>query len=124
VPSARDPEAIYRIFGRRLRELRDGRGIAQEELATLSGLTRSSIANIENGKQRVLLHQLVQFAEALHTNVGELIPIMASGPSEPAPVKVVDAEAHDEKIAYLARVRSLMPSNLDQEQINGHEDKS
>lgn len=123
MPSARDPEAIYRMFGRRLRELRDERGIAQEELATFSGLTRSSIANIENGKQRVLLHQLVLFAEALHTNVGALIPTANTGPSEPAPVKVVDAEAQDEKALYLNKVRSLMTSTLEQEPTS-HEDKS
>jgi transcriptional regulator with XRE-family HTH domain len=74
VPSARDPEALYRVFGRRLRDLREKRHVPQQELATLSGLNRSSIANIESGKQRVLLHQVLQFAEALRVTVGELVP--------------------------------------------------
>jgi transcriptional regulator with XRE-family HTH domain len=99
------------------------KGIAQEELATFSGLTRSSIANIENGKQRVLLHQLVQFAEALRTNVEALIPTANNGPADPAPLKVVDAEAQDEKSTYLEKVRRLMTSNSDQEQTTSHENE-
>jgi transcriptional regulator with XRE-family HTH domain len=74
VPSARDPESVYRFFGRRLRDLREERRVPQQELATLSGLTRGSIANIESGRQRVLLHQLLHFAEALGVEVSDLVP--------------------------------------------------
>lgn len=74
VPSARDPEAIYRVFGRKLREIRVSKRIPQQELATLSGLTRASVANIESGRQRVLLHQAVQFAEALKVDLAEIVP--------------------------------------------------
>jgi hypothetical protein len=38
-------------------------------------------------------------------------------------VKVVDAEAQDEKAVYLEKVRSLMTSTLEQEPTS-HEDKS
>jgi transcriptional regulator with XRE-family HTH domain len=75
VPSARKPEAIYVIFGRRLRELREKNRLPQEELAAFSGLTRSSIANIENGKQRVMLHQLIKFAEVLRVDLDALVPV-------------------------------------------------
>jgi len=74
VPSARDPEAIYRVFGRKLREVRLSKRIPQQELATLSGLTRASVTNIESGRQRVLLHQAVQFAEALGVDLAEIVP--------------------------------------------------
>ena len=105
VPSAREPEAIYRVFGRKLRELRDKKGIPQEELATLSGLTRSSIANIENGKQRVMLHHLVRFAEALRVDVGSLVPAL----------KIVEAEAQDKKSAYLEQIRRLAAAQPEQD---------
>ena len=118
MPSARDPEAIYRVFGRRLRELRDRRNLPQEELATLSGLTRSSIANIENGKQRVLLHQLVQFAEALQVDLGALIPT-----ADTAPLKMADEEARDSKTAYLEKLRSFLVVNSAAEQMSSHEEK-
>ena len=74
VPSAESPESVYLVFGRRLRKLRDQRRMAQHELALLSGLTRASIANIESGRQRVLLHQILQFAGALQVEISDLVP--------------------------------------------------
>lgn len=73
VPSANEPEAIYRIFGRRLREFRDQQQVSQDELAAFSNLTRSSIANIESGKQRVFLHQVLQFADRLKVSLEALV---------------------------------------------------
>lgn len=100
VPSARKPEAIYAAFGRRLREIREENGLPQEELATLSGLTRSSIANIENGKQRVMLHQLIKFAEALRTNVSALMPERSE-----------EAGIQEAKQQYLDQLKVLATTN-------------
>jgi transcriptional regulator with XRE-family HTH domain len=96
VPSARKPEAIYVIFGRRLRELREKNRLPQEELAAFSGLTRSSIANIENGKQRVMLHQLIKFAEALRVDLDALVP-----------VKLQESGMQEAKQDYLDHLRIL-----------------
>jgi transcriptional regulator with XRE-family HTH domain len=101
VPSARDPEVLYRVFGRRLRDLRERKGMPQQELAALSRLTRSSIANIESGKQRVLLHQVLQFAEALHVTVPELMPS-----TEDLPL-LRTTEVGSEKHAYLEKLRKM-----------------
>jgi transcriptional regulator with XRE-family HTH domain len=78
VPSARDPESIYSTFGRRLRELREQQSISQLELAEMSGLTRASIANVESGRQRVLLHQVLRFAQALQVDLNTLVPQASS----------------------------------------------
>jgi transcriptional regulator with XRE-family HTH domain len=112
VPSARDPEAIYRLFGRRLRELRESRHLPQQELATLSGLTRASIANIESGRQRVLLHQILQFAEALRVDLDALVPRI----SEPAQLN--DLGTHTSMVNYLQRLRGLSVGIIGEEQIS------
>jgi transcriptional regulator with XRE-family HTH domain len=109
VPSARDPEALYRVFGRRLRELRELKHVPQQELATLSGLNRSSIANIESGKQRVLLHQVLQFAEALHVTVGELVPSPTDLP------QILTTETRIERDAYLKKLRGMASGRNDEE---------
>jgi transcriptional regulator with XRE-family HTH domain len=101
VPSAREPEAVYRILGRRLRELREQKDIPQEELATFAGLTRSSIANIESGKQRVFVHQLLQFAARLKVGLNELLPEREFAPES------VQAESKQDRTAFLERVKSL-----------------
>lgn len=52
------------LFGARIQQLRDALGLTQEELRKKVGLTRTSIANIEAGRQRVLLHDVDRFAKA------------------------------------------------------------
>lgn len=67
-------DSLYRLFGDRVRELREKKSVTQEELARRVDLSRTSITNIEKGRQRVLLHQAVDIAYALDANVRELMP--------------------------------------------------
>ncbi len=67
-------EPLYRLFGNRVRELREEKNVTQEELARRVDLSRTSITNIEKGRQRVLLHQMVEIASALDTSPKDLMP--------------------------------------------------
>jgi transcriptional regulator with XRE-family HTH domain len=73
---------LYRVFGSRLRALREEKSVTQEELARRVDLSRTSITNIEKGRQRIMLHQVVELAEALKTDVGALIPTTPPAESE------------------------------------------
>lgn len=87
-------DRIYRIFGSRLRELRDEKGVTQEQLAKRVDLSRTSITNIEKGRQRVMLHQLVELAEALESDVSDLMPLRKTDgdkPLRPDVAAVIDA---------------------------------
>jgi transcriptional regulator with XRE-family HTH domain len=64
---------LYRVFGSRLRALREEKSVTQEELARRVELSRTSITNIEKGRQRIMLHQVVELAEALDADLGALI---------------------------------------------------
>lgn len=55
-------ERCYQRLGERIRHLRQIARMTQETLAQKVGLTRTSIVNIENGRQRVMLHDIVTFA--------------------------------------------------------------
>lgn len=66
-------EPIYERLGHRLQGLRVVNGITQEEMAVRVGLVRTSIANIEAGRQRILLHQLYDFAAALKVRPDRLL---------------------------------------------------
>ncbi len=74
VPTLDAPEAVYSLVGARLAELREERGVSQGELGTFAGLTRASVANIEKGRQRVLIHQLYLFADYLRISLDDLLP--------------------------------------------------
>jgi transcriptional regulator with XRE-family HTH domain len=69
-------EPFYRELGRTIREIRTKKRLTQAKLGELLDpqVTRASIANIENGSQRVLAHTLSQFAYHLDTPVQDLLP--------------------------------------------------
>ena len=58
-------DRVHERFGRNVRVLRLRRGFTQDQLAATVGLARTSIANIEQGRQQVLLHHAWAIARAL-----------------------------------------------------------
>lgn len=64
---------IYVLFGKRVRELRKARQLTQQELAELTGLSRSYIGEIEIGKRNVSLKNIEIIAKALQTDVPSLL---------------------------------------------------
>lgn len=65
MPATKLVEPVYRQFGAKVESMRAVLMIRQEDLAKKVKLTRASIANIEAGKQRILLADVEKFAEAL-----------------------------------------------------------
>lgn len=78
-------DRFYAVVGSRVRSVRTDRGMSQAALARQIGFTRSSVANLEAGRQRIALHLLVQIARALDNEPGALIP-------EVAPASAMDDE--------------------------------
>lgn len=70
-------KAFYRAFGLMLSELRRKKRISQEMLAEELGLSRTSITNIEKGRQPLQLYSLYVIARLLGTDVKELLPSAA-----------------------------------------------
>jgi transcriptional regulator with XRE-family HTH domain len=67
-------KTFYSEVGRRIRTERERRGMTQHALASHVSLTRTSLTNIETGKQRFLLHTLIALAAALQISPAALIP--------------------------------------------------
>ena len=55
-------EPVYALLGLKVAYLRTGRGWTQAELAAAIGLSRTSVVNIEAGRQRILLHDVEKLA--------------------------------------------------------------
>jgi transcriptional regulator with XRE-family HTH domain len=68
------PHEIYSQFGQLVREHRQALGMKQAALAEALGLSRTSITNLERGRQRIQLHQIFSVAEALGIDVDVLLP--------------------------------------------------
>jgi len=68
------PEPIYRQIGGIVRALRRRADIAQDALAGRLGISRATLANIETGRQRILVHQLYAIAHTLGVRLTDLLP--------------------------------------------------
>lgn len=66
-------ESCHIGVGLRIRIIREALDMNQDELAKKVGLTRASVANIETGRQRLLLHTVEQFAKAFGTTPKNLL---------------------------------------------------
>src|SRR5256885_1004744 len=74
MPVAANERQIYFAIGRKLRSARESAQLTQDQLAQRVGLTRTSITNIEQGRQKIQLHTLYAIAHALDASMDLLLP--------------------------------------------------
>jgi transcriptional regulator with XRE-family HTH domain len=88
-------QAFYVELGLRIKRRRHQGHVSQAELATRLGLTRTSIANVEAGRQRPAAHQIAMLAKILRVPLADLIPIAPSTLDESRdPIERQHAELH------------------------------
>lgn len=80
--------AILRKIGRRVKRKRLSRNMSQQQLAEISGLSRTTIRDIENGRNSSLL-TLVQVLRGLHSleELDSFLPEPAVSPLQLARMK-------------------------------------
>lgn len=69
---------VYTALAEVVRNLRFSAGMTQQETATALGMSRPSLANIESGRQRVLLGDVFEFARVLKIEPQELFARVAA----------------------------------------------
>ncbi|MEV6525924.1 helix-turn-helix transcriptional regulator [Longispora sp. NPDC051575] len=83
--------ALYGHIGRKVREARKRARLTQDDLAQAVGMTRSSIANLEAGRQRIPVHLLVLIGELLNMRASDLLP---NGPTFNGMLLMTDVTEH------------------------------
>jgi transcriptional regulator with XRE-family HTH domain len=73
-----DNASFYKELGSRIKDARKKIQLTQEHLAEKVFLTRTTVTNIEKGRQQLLVHTLVDIAKALHVSIDDLLPIQQS----------------------------------------------
>ena len=68
----------------------------QAEIAEKIGLTRASVANIEKGRQKLMLHQVYKLAVALEIDsITDLVPQRFSFEQASGPIKLEGSDVSD-----------------------------
>lgn len=62
---------ITEKFGQRIKEIRQSKGISQEELAIRARLHRTYISSIELGKRNISLLNIEKLADALDCSISD-----------------------------------------------------
>ena len=96
---AMETPALYKRIGSTIKVKRRALGLTQQQLATQLGISRASLANVETGRQRILVHQLYDFAVQLNVNVSDLLPKS----SEAEALQTLDNLNFSENVTVLLR---------------------
>ena len=108
-------------FGAKIRAARRNAGLTPKALGDLVGLSRSSIVNLEVGRQRAPLHVVWKLAVALERPVADLLPDPQArkAVSKPAVYRVLKQEPRLEEISSGSqrRVRAFVAAKLGETQI-------
>lgn len=73
-------DQFYIELGERLRAARVALGLTQAEVAEAAGISRTSLTNIECGRQRILVDQLALMCGKLRALPSDMIPAESSAP--------------------------------------------
>jgi transcriptional regulator with XRE-family HTH domain len=94
-------------LGERIRQLREGEGISQGELASIVRISRSAISQIEGGERKVAADELVLIAKRFNISMENLIH-PENGPRVELPIKSIPDLSDDKEIRI-----SVPQNNLD-----------
>jgi transcriptional regulator with XRE-family HTH domain len=67
------PSNARKIFAQRLRQIRQIKGLSQEELADMAGLHRTYVGSVERSERNVSIDNMERLANALEVDITELL---------------------------------------------------
>lgn len=83
---------FYEKLGARIKTRREEIHLRQAELAESIGLSRTSVTNIERGRQRLFLDQFAEICHALKVPPSEMIPEPVSRDAERSTIRLTSIE--------------------------------
>lgn len=107
-----------------MRAARLKKGLSPVQLANLLDMARTSVVNIEAGRQRVPIHVLWRLADSLEVSVVDLVPDVT--PIEPASARLKKVMGQDSRLRGVSsddrrRVRAFIASHLADKTDNDQE---
>lgn len=108
-----DDKKLYALLGERIKRLRRMQTpeMNQEKLGQILGLTRTSITNIERGKQKLTVDALYKLCETFSVEVSALMPTLTEVVVAPAKQVVVGGQSFEVPAKTANYVNTLRPSS-------------
>jgi transcriptional regulator with XRE-family HTH domain len=106
-------DGLYGRLGALIKSRRKQLSLTQEELARRLGISRASLANVEIGRQRMLVHHLYGFAAALDLRPTDLLPLMDTTEPSLTELALPDDLKTTQKQQLARLVAALSESNTD-----------
>jgi len=104
-------ELNYKLVGGRLRAIRKKRGLTQEQLAEMAGISPQHCSGIETGAAKVSLPALVQMCNALNASLDDVLLDSITAAAKPGLMREVEAvfadASADEMYLMLAQAKSI-----------------
>ena len=102
-----DDMAVYMQFGRKVAAARKSKGMTQADLAKRVSFTRASVANIETGRQRVMLHDVFAIVAALGgRSILDFVPERIAPESMRKVAFMGDGASKEDELAMLQMIAS------------------
>lgn len=107
-------ELDYKAIGRRMKEKRMERGLTQEQIVDLTGISNSHISNIETGKTKVGLPTLVLIANCLQVTTDDLLcdNLVSSVNTYKNEISKVTEDCDDIEVRIIADTCKALKSSL------------
>src|SRR5580704_6223334 len=99
-------EPVAAHLGRNIRQLREARGLTQQQMSKLAGVPRATWANLESGSANPTLTVLHSVATAFQVTLEELVAIPRSG------VAFYPRGTLPEKARGAAKLQKLLPDAI------------
>lgn len=112
-----DQDTLYHHIGTAVRQRRERLGMTQGQLAAAIGLLRTSIVNLEAGRQRVPLHTLYPICAVLGVEVAEMLPNVRAVLAEDQLVLPIDGIERTVPARTAAFVRDLLGDEQEQDAL-------
>jgi transcriptional regulator with XRE-family HTH domain len=111
-------------LGRRVRAIREGRGVTQVELAKILKLPQSNVSEMERGARGLTVHQVVRLAKALKVSADEILLPNGKGSKITKPAASLKVLRRVQRIEKLPEPRQrvvlrLLDALIDQEIPSG-----
>lgn len=79
---------LYKILGARIKKVRQDKSMSQDDLSEKINISRTSIVNIEQGRQKPPLHVIYKLADVLDIEPHDLLPTLTELKDQPSSSKL------------------------------------